>query len=268
MNLAAVIERLRENAPAFENRVAGVAELERALDKSEQRLDMPHAFVLPTGEEGELTRSTEGFSVVVALKATADRRGQAPLETIDQVREQIRLALTSWAPDSSHEPVVYGGAEFSGLERNRLWVEFAFSTVRDFGGILSYAIDLVAVVATTSTPAAVLAEFVTLIESTTSAVRLASDYLDQLPALLPGDLSYQLMGLAVATESDSNDTRSVLNVQLRVHKRLVAGDTERSYTEGAMQTDIAALLVPSLWRTAGVDHLFDDPTLDFPITRV
>lgn len=252
MNLAAVVERLRDHAPAFERRVAGVAELDRAIDQTEERFDPPAAYVLPTGAAGELTRAAETFSVVVMLNATPDQRGQAALEQLDAIRLEVRLALTSWSPDAVHEPVVYAGEDLLELARNALWYSFGFAVVRNFGGLISYDVTVNALVNTTSTPAAVLGEFASAIEGVTQAVRLPSDLLDQLPVLLPGDLRYQLVGAGREAESDSNDTRDSLAANLRMHKRLLETDTERSYTEGLMATHQAALLVPKLWRTAGV----------------
>jgi hypothetical protein len=269
VNLVAVIGRLRADAPAFSNRVAGAGELDQALDDRSTSFAFPAAYVVPAGEEAESDQVVERFGVVVAVDATADERGQAPLETLDTIRDELLLALRWWTPDVDHEPVTFDGAGVLGLNQNALYYRFDFSTIRHLGGLITYTITAEVMVSTASTPAAVIAELATAIETATSAVRLDSDYIEQGPVVLPGDLRYQLQALAASEALDSNYRYPLISCVLRVHRRLLTTETERSYTEGAMQTHVASLLDQSLWQTAGVREVTRLPELEFPtdVTR-
>jgi len=117
-----------------------------------------------------------------------------------------------------------------------------------------------------ATPAQLLAEMAAAVETLTGAARQASDYRDDLEALADGATVYQLRGGPSGEDSGRSDgPRTVLAVELLVKHRLAGA--ERAYTEGDMQTYVAALIAPAFWRTlpSAVD-VVENPT--YAIERV
>lgn len=112
------------------------------------------------------------------------------------------------------------------------------------------------------TPAAALTTFASMISSVTGYTRLASDHERLLESITAGSGKFQLTGAAgkVDERGDGNTEYRVLYMRLDVHHRLAGA--ERTYTEGAMQTQLDALLDPDFWRIAGTTYAIEDaPTL-------
>lgn len=138
MKLAPIIARLRTHAATsalLATRVGGVAELEAAQDNRE--LAVPHAFVyrledLPeeSDEIGAGSQAmTETFGVLVAVTNTADGRGAAADDAMDDIRDALLAALKGWSPEGAHQELEYRGFETVELNRARLWRRFDFSTL-------------------------------------------------------------------------------------------------------------------------------------------
>lgn len=112
------------------------------------------------------------------------------------------------------------------------------------------------------TPAAALSTFAGLVATATGYARMGSDHERLLEGITAGSGKFQLVGAAgkVDERGDGNAEYRVLYMRLDVHHRL--SGSERSYTEGAMQTQLDALLDPDFWRIAGTTYAIDDaPTL-------
>jgi len=110
-----------------------------------------------------------------------------------------------------------------------------------------------------ATPADLLAQIAAAVEAQVSgAVRLASDYRDDLEPIPAGATRYQVRGGPSGRDSDSNETRTVESVEVSLHHAL--SGAERVYTEGAMQSDVAALIALSFWRgLAAVAEVIEPP---------
>jgi hypothetical protein len=112
-------------------------------------------------------------------------------------------------------------------------------------------------------PAAALASIATALGTLTSASRLLSDYRSDLQTITSGGIAYQLRGLTGGKAINSAEEKAVLAVRVDVHRRLTTAETERSYTEGVMQTHLASLLSPAWWKAiGGVHHVDPVPALE------
>jgi hypothetical protein len=132
------IGRLRRTATRFNDRVAGLAELNRL--REEQNLSTPSAFVLPGGEsvtqqhgQGGVVQSMSirtNLTILVWLDANADPRGQhATMETED-VRDELTTALLSWRPTADHEGFSYRGMDLGGQDQDRAVFLYQFATTQ------------------------------------------------------------------------------------------------------------------------------------------
>lgn len=108
MNISLVISQIRQIAAVFNGNVAGAAEYASGVE-DQVWLPMPAAYVIPLEEEASENQSmnglwqisTESVGIIVLLDNTADRRGQAPVATLDQVKASLFTAILNWRPDSS-----------------------------------------------------------------------------------------------------------------------------------------------------------------------
>lgn len=99
-----------------------------------------------------------------------------------------------------------------------------------------------------ATSAQLLAAMATTIETeVTGAVRLGSDYRVDLETIPLGATRYQLAGGPAGEDKDSNTSRIILACRIGVFHRLADPDAERTYTEGAMQTTLDALMKTQTW---------------------
>jgi hypothetical protein len=108
VNIGLIIAQLKTSAPLFAGNVAGAAEYERAVE-DQTWLPLPAAYVIPLDTEagpndsmnGLFQVCTERIGIIVAMDNSADRRGQAPVATIDRVQAALFRAVLNWRPDSS-----------------------------------------------------------------------------------------------------------------------------------------------------------------------
>jgi hypothetical protein len=99
-----------------------------------------------------------------------------------------------------------------------------------------------------ATAAQLLTAMATVITTNVSgAVRLGSDYRVDLEAIPLGATRYQLSLGPAGEAKDSNSSRIILSGSVSVYHRLADPDAERTYTEGAMQTTLDALLQTTTW---------------------
>lgn len=104
-------------------------------------------------------------------------------------------------------------------------------------------------------------------EEVEGAVRSPSDYRVDLAKIPAGATRYQLRMGPAGVSVDSNSTRTVLGGELAVFHRLADKTDERTYTEGAMQTTIDALVNPSTWRSlVECKEVVEDPS--YSVQRV
>lgn len=135
MKLSPVIARLRDQVAAFSDRVGGAAEFEAAAEV--EALAVPHAFVVPVGEivnedqtAGGVTQLVEDMvGIIVAVDNTADARGQAAYDAVEDVKTALQEALLGWEPAEGYSGFSYVGSTFLRIQRNRLWFQFDFSAL-------------------------------------------------------------------------------------------------------------------------------------------
>jgi hypothetical protein len=160
VNIGLIIQQMK-TAPStvalFNTNVAGAAEFQAA--KNQGWLPLPAAYVIPgdmdnlkvENRSGYRQTVTETITVIVVFdntpQAGGDRRGQAPVSTVDQAKRAICLAIQNWRPDStvdnpSNDSVeqnyeTYGfyfsGGRLGDMDLGRLFYEFDFSIDVLFG---------------------------------------------------------------------------------------------------------------------------------------
>jgi len=114
------------------------------------------------------------------------------------------------------------------------------------------------------TPTQLLTDAAAAIFAATGAVRLGSDYRDDLERIPTGALRFALRGGPRAVDvRNANTSYVVEQLELELKHQLADPGSERIYTEGAMQTHVAALVNPTLWRDLASAHqVIDVPTYE------
>lgn len=142
MNIPEIIQQIKDHAPIFGGRVAGVAGYELARDQV--WLDQPAAYVIAVEDEGGENQSQTGYQqilvekvgIIVDLDNKMDRRGQdASTNAVGEIRSAIWGAILNWRPDSTVDPEQIGGGRgfsYSGggmieADRARLRWQFDFT---------------------------------------------------------------------------------------------------------------------------------------------
>ena len=135
MNLAAVVQQIKDYAPVFEGRVAGAADFAAGLESNVWGAS-PAAFVVPL--EDEVTPNdeqnaafqcvTERIGIVVQFDNSADRRGQGVTLQYDAVRQALFGALLNWNADPvrGRKAMAYAGGHALQLDRARLFFQWTF----------------------------------------------------------------------------------------------------------------------------------------------
>lgn len=134
MKVQPIIARLKAVSTTLGGRIAGAAEF--AAEVEATRLTLPCAFVMrgsgvgnPVATVGPIVQEVvEEFAVVVAVSNSADTRGQAAAESLDDVMADLRAALLGWIPDDDHNAFEFVRDDHVGLDRARLWHQFVFRT--------------------------------------------------------------------------------------------------------------------------------------------
>jgi len=105
------------------------------------------------------------------------------------------------------------------------------------------------------TPQQLLLDAAAAIVAVTGATRLGSDYRDDLERIPLGGLRYALRGGPRAVDVRNANLRYVVEqIELDLEHQLADPANERAYTEGAMQTHVAALVDPTFWRDLASAH--------------
>lgn len=131
--LQAIIDRLNEQVPDFQGRVAGAAELAAALAGL---VKTPGAFVLPAEEASSpnelisaLSQKVEArFGVVLAIRNVADARGKAAAQDLDVIRQPVMDALLNWQPSTDYAPIEHGIGKLEKYDDQTLWWVDTFIT--------------------------------------------------------------------------------------------------------------------------------------------
>jgi hypothetical protein len=134
MKVQPIIDRLKAVSTTLGGRIAGAAEFSAEVEAA--RLSLPCAFVLrASGEASEaatlgavVQMLTEDFAIVVAVDASADGRGQAAAEALDDVMADLIAGLLGWSPDATHNAFEYVRDDHVAIDRARLWHQFTFRT--------------------------------------------------------------------------------------------------------------------------------------------
>lgn len=115
-----LVERLRTEVPAFENRVHGLIGRDDALDIAMDEkvgLAVPCAYVAYEGEAPAEDRILDTlddsvevqFSVTVIVDGRADASGLDASERLMVLRDAVQAALRGWAPSTQFGALIYQG---------------------------------------------------------------------------------------------------------------------------------------------------------------
>lgn len=136
MNIDAIITQIKTYAPMFS--VAGAADFETGIATT-TNMPFPSAFVIPLGEMPELANEDatglyqtvdERIGVIVEVTATADRRGQSAVTSLDTLRTALFSAILNWRYDeNAQKGLSYVGAELLVFDRARLFWKWEFSNI-------------------------------------------------------------------------------------------------------------------------------------------
>lgn len=143
MRLGRIALKLRAANTIFENRIAGAAELEIAMDNT---LKEDSAYVIPLSEAATVNetdpsveqRIIERFGVVVAIKNDStdkDKLGIIAYDRLHEVRSQIFRAILGWEVPESETQIYYSGANLVNINRGYLWYQYEFEIAARVGFI-------------------------------------------------------------------------------------------------------------------------------------
>lgn len=172
MDLAAVIQQLRDHARPFEGRVAGAADYATGV-ADQTWMTFPAAYVVPEDEEAAENRAgpsgtleqdvTERFGVIVGFDNQVDRRGQSVTVLYDSIRAALFRALLNWRPPEPDGDVrraarglYYVEGALQGFDRARLFYKWTFALdilITDADGWQEPLGDLEAIEITVKEPA-------------------------------------------------------------------------------------------------------------------
>jgi len=103
-------------------------------------------------------------------------------------------------------------------------------------------------------PSTILASISAAIATLTGGERLWSDLASTDKAIPAGAMRFQIKSVVTAIARNSNDARPRLGLSVSIHRRLSAGEDERTYTEGARLTHQQSLVDPQWWRSISGVH--------------
>ena len=125
MDVSLIAARLKAEVPRARD-VGQLAELSEAMLGSGGDRSI---YVMPVSEKGDEIKSTgqtkqtelRVFSVLICVEARKTGGGDA-LDTLAELRGQIKAALIGWVPAPENgEPVLFAGGEVVELGKGRLW---------------------------------------------------------------------------------------------------------------------------------------------------
>lgn len=256
----AVIAEIRTAVPAIP---AGDLGAERGLRQGTNLSDeeFPHLFV--HSAEDTIQQLDYGQELEVLVFAADLWTRGLDQEAVEVLRDAIRARVDAnptltalvdrWTISASQH------IEAPGKSEHVLRLEVLSSKL--VASVVSF--ELTVQMALTGSAASVLTALAAALDTTTGGSRLTSDY-RTLEAIPSGATRYQLAGAVAEADEQlsSNEVYEILTCQLRVHHR--PAGAERTYTEGAMLTMLAALTQSNYWRVAGVFSIVEPPSMIFP----
>lgn len=123
MRIIPVINRLKAQCALLNNHVEPAQSL-NSLSDDEITSGLPIAFVYSgkeVGMESNLINKTsqrvpKRFCIIIAA-ANSDGIN----EPLEDVRDQIKAALTGWSPDSTHDPVEFVDGDVLDISKRLIW---------------------------------------------------------------------------------------------------------------------------------------------------
>jgi hypothetical protein len=123
MRILPIINRLKAECPLLANRVE-VAQSLTSLSDDEINTGLPIAFIYSKKENAtasELINKTsqrvhKRFCVIIAAE-----NSDGVSEPLEDVRDQIRAALTGWQPDVTHDPCEFVDGEVLDVSKRMIW---------------------------------------------------------------------------------------------------------------------------------------------------
>ena len=139
MKLSHIVHTLRHFSPSFEGRIGAAAEFSAIKDTT--FLKLPAAYVVPLDDRTDDNKSqtdywqnvTEGFGVIVVLKPMDERGQHEAYDIVENIKTELWRALLGYEPSPSHYPMRYDGGGLLDLDRDRIFYQFNFSSVREVG---------------------------------------------------------------------------------------------------------------------------------------
>lgn len=114
MLISDVVTRLNEAAPLLGGRIELAAKFTQLIKDNALPQITPAAFVVPAGFSARPNRLMSGlhaqqlsprFNVIIAINYAADVTGSNALPAIDDIEEQVLLALCGWRPPSGTDVI-------------------------------------------------------------------------------------------------------------------------------------------------------------------
>jgi hypothetical protein len=137
MKITPLIEYLKEKVPYFNNRIAGCVDYLRTLD-DEPRLPLPAMYIQLSRETGTPVRPeiqdydqlcSQSIFCFVELDNTADPRGQAAQDKVDDVRTALNRALVNYHYLPLQHPFEFVQHGFHRMDRARYIHVFEYKLI-------------------------------------------------------------------------------------------------------------------------------------------
>ncbi len=235
--------------------------------------ELPHAFVQPfekrpvPGDLGSEDRVIEGRLIIISALSIEDARAKGDLVEAAIVADRTlggTVTAAFVAMDSGTEPT-----------KQRHWARLTVTCTQTDGSmavaggpLMQWELQLRAVIRGATLATDYLIAKATEVAAALNGTRMLSDWESPPQQSVPaGATMFQLAALVSHQVRSSNQNVNPVNMVLRVFHRGAAGETERSYTEGAMIQQTIVLLDPEFWKTgfADVDVVGEDvPVINFP----
>ena len=135
MKLSAVVTQLKKYAKIFEGRVASAAAYDTVSSQT-VNFKRPSGFVVFDGYDFEESRNPAGkivqtvrqtFYLYVEL-STKSERGSELLDSIDELRKSVFLAIMGFRPDDECDPIQCKTISIDSINREMTVVAFEFFT--------------------------------------------------------------------------------------------------------------------------------------------
>ena len=135
----ATIAQLRTYCPPLAGNVAGAADFRLGLQNYNASLPLPAGYVVPLDQDSERNENMTGLmqvvtkriGVIVEFDASADRRGQDPAMSYDDIEAALFAAVLNWLPEDcrtlNNQGYWFHGGQFLELDRARLFYQWVFA---------------------------------------------------------------------------------------------------------------------------------------------